>query len=259
MSIKNKLKSSSVLDQAIIYHLPLWEKFPELEIYQWAWEFLRRNPEYIKDSTAFREKWTAWDKANSHIDVFDRKEPFELIQMERLITKKYGISGHFTHDREIEHPYYWSENLVGKLYSEMKGKCVVEREDKNGNKFVTVQLFKDDDVVIINYNTPAQLYKNEIDRKYEVHAKAFPKSRRFHPKNFPLYLKAYDLRMWSIENGFYTKDSEGKIVSDITWDEIAEYLYPGQNKSTQTVRKHFKSAEDYIYGDYKKLLLYKSA
>lgn len=258
MSAQNKLKSSTVLDQAVHYHLPFWEKFTLLEIYQWAWEFLRRNPEYIKDSLAFRKKWKAWEKANGHIDVFDREEPSDLIRMGLLITTKYGICRHFSPDREIEHPYYWSEHLIGKLWSEIKGRCVVENDDDEGNKTVTVKLSEGYDIIVINYNSPDQLYKDEIDRRYAQQQKKFSKAPRVYPEKFPLYLKTYDLRMWGIERKLYTTDSAGKTVSEPTWEEIAEYLYPGQNKSVQTVRGHFKSAEDLIYGGYKNLLLYKS-
>ena len=43
-------KPDNNIKQALAELEPKWRSLDELHVYEWAWEFLRRNPEYIHES-----------------------------------------------------------------------------------------------------------------------------------------------------------------------------------------------------------------
>lgn len=257
MSVENKLKNSTVLDQAVAYHLPFWEKFPDLKIYQWAWEAARRNPEVQADIHDYKKAWLRWHEKNKHLNLTHRDLPDELIKAQMQIEKKHGISfGMFSHEMEMEHPYHWSDKLVGNAWANHPEKIRYLDNDTPGIRKVEITLLEGDHFVLLNKNSHPDLAKAVIDEIYEENNVKFSKKPQFHTKTFPYCFKAYDLRMWAIKNGYFKKDKAGKIFTRPSWQEIGDYLYPGANKPVNTIKGHFESAEKMIYGGYKDLLIY---
>ena len=158
---------------------------------------------------------------------------------------------------------FWQEHLIGKRFSEF---YLDKSLDKKSRVIKNLELGEDEDVLIINYNTPYQAYADEIKKRYEQRDKT-EKLPQFLIEKYPDYLKTYDLRTWGEQEGRMMQ-KQGEDKSCIGWDDIGQYLYEQnlskakdkkriRQLSTQGISSQYKSAKDLIEGGYKKLLQYK--
>ncbi|MFP4098882.1 MAG: transcriptional regulator domain-containing protein [Alphaproteobacteria bacterium] len=217
---------------------PRWKYFDELEIFQWAWEFLRRNEVYRK--ILFRLS-----------DVAENSEIYERYL--KIILYKFGLTVPLCPSQEMEKDLYWNYELVPKSYSDYRLNQAIAK-----NKTITgFHLFDDEELMLINFNAPCQAYKEELERRYKEKQKITPLPQ-FQVSKFPELIKMHDLRTWG-ETGRRAIKKDGVLTSCISWAMIGQYLSPKTPYTAQMLRKRFETVEDYINGNYMELLRYKGA
>lgn len=219
---------------------PEWARFKRgLNHYQWAWEFLRRNPQYCLDNAAALELWDEWEQ---------RQTPKSFKRAMKAIKKiqdQYGLVFPLPLDAKVSERC-WGENLNGKYWSQAKAKS-----NYNSSGKISINLDVNERVMVIDLNTPYQFYQKMVKEMYEEMGLDVPLPS-FQIKKFPTYLKVYDLRTW----GEHHPNAEGK--PSISWREIGIYLSPRTPFSVQAVRKQYAAVQGLIRGGYKEIVKYKT-
>ena len=261
MALTFKKKREILFANALAELEARWRKFEKpLLIFQWAWEFLRRNPYYIQ---AIKElEAEAEQQRLTHVQILSAKQknlitrhaPFDLFKISSVfqsvkaqqIAANVGLSVLRHPDSEMPEDIYWGYDLIGKVQSDYR---LEQAKDEEARTITDLQYFSDEEIIILNFNTPYYIYQELIETKYKEREKLERKKQSFPIELFPVYLKIYDLRTWGTEDG---KEPQ------IGWERIARYLDPENPPPVSTVKKRYAAAKDLIEGGYKSLLRHKS-
>ncbi len=244
MSIVSKKKSyeddsETVIMRALKELEPEWARFKRgLDHYQWAWEYLRRNPQYGIDSAAALRLWDEWEEKQTPKSF---KRATKAIKQ---IHDQYGLDFPLPINAKVNERC-WGEHLNGKYWSQAK----VKSDYRSGK--ISINLGANERVMVIDLNTPYQFYQKMVKDMYEELGLDVPLPS-LQIKKFPIYLKVHDLRTWGEKN----PNAKGK--ASISWREIGIYLSPRTPFSVQLVRKQYAAAQELIQGGYKKIVKYKT-
>ncbi len=245
---------------------PKWAHFGHIQIFQWAWEFLRRNPDYIHAMADLDKE--ADRQAAAHAELLRKKSENKLLKdvsspifeepdtvkthKAEEIAMKFGLTVLLSPKCQMINDTYWAYELAGKAHSDFR---LGQAMDDEKRIVKNLELLPDEDILIINYRTHPQTYTDQIKKMYERKGPV-EDLPQYHIDKFPEYLKMYDLRKWGEQEGRMVK-RQGIYKSCIPWSQIGAYLCPGAPYSTNMLRKRMAAVESYINGGYMELLKHK--
>lgn len=239
--------SDELILQAVKELAPRWALYDrELEFFQWAWEFLRRNPDYRRLAIEALHALAEWHKNKNHESLT------RFLSLAEKISNKYGLVVPLHPDEEITAENRWNEKLNGKYWSQAKVKAGTIEPGK-----IFIKPESHERVLVIDLNTPRQTYIRIINEMFAEGGLNSP-IPAFQVSKFATYLKGYDLRVWGEQDGRAIREWQGKTMSCISWNSIGRYLSPRTPLSVQRVRRQHAAVEEYIRGGYKLLVKYKS-
>jgi hypothetical protein len=261
-------KSDKLLAQALAELMPLWAHFGNLEIFQWAWEFLRRNLLYIQaieeieniDSNVMQAYAELAEKKKQNKILKDYQSPLfdppSVVVSHRPeeIALQFGMSILLSPKCEMLSDIYWNYILMPKAHSDYR---LAQAYDPETRTIRNLTINEEEHFALMNYNAPYQAYNQEIEKRYEQKQKLTPLPQ-FQTSKFPELIKMYDLRKWGEADG-RAIIRNGEKTSCISWAMIGKYLSPKTPYTAQMLRKRFEAVEDYINGNYMELLKYKGA
>lgn len=233
-----KEQRERLFEQALLELEPYWRHFDELEIYQWAWEFLKRNRIYKK---------VVWRLTELP------KDSWLYHRLINLVIFRFGLTYPLCPSLKMEDDQYWNYKLLPKTYSDLRLKEAL----RGGNTISNLELFDEEEAMIINFNVPYQVYEQELKKRYEKRGK-LKQLPQFQVSKFPEMIKMYDLRNWSL-SGRRAIRKGNELHPSISWAMIGQYLSPKTPYTTQMLRKRYAATEKYIHGHYLELLKHKGS
>lgn len=262
-------KSADLFEQALRELEPKWASFEgkKLKYYQWAWEFLRRNPYYIRaHQNHIRRNHDASEQLARFIQAREESPiaahiPMSLYQdemgaltaLEEMIAHSFGLKVLIPPESEIATDHVWIGELAQKAHSDIRLLMAYDFETRTVNNF---KLEDGDHLIVVNKYAPRKPYDDELDRIFASKKdKSKPKTGKGRDiKKYPDYIKTYDLHMWGKQEGRSVK-KQGEYKSCIEWRHIADYLKLQRKPSADsTVIGYLDIAEDMIHGGYKRFL-----
>lgn len=274
--MNKKANPIDLFEQALAECKPKWAIFEdrELRFFEWAWEFLRRNPDYIY-SFALHQKRE--QEAAEHFENFQRKQksnkiiaqmPIEYglkamdqhIAMSILAAARFGLRVFVDPEVNMPDDSIWDYELAAKRHAEFQ---LLEAYDQNQRLiYKPIQLTPKQEVMIIDTDSPKEAYYREINRIY-ARCKTNLKTRMSigrDIKKYPAYIKAYDLYMWGMQD-HRAIEKKGKRESCIQLKYIADYLHSQKSPEDNSrklvdggVISHINTAKGMTHGGYKELL-----
>ena len=273
--MSKKLSPIELFEMALAECLLKWAIFEnrELHFFEWAWEFLRRNPHYIRAYIQYfdrlhrhEQKYESFLEKRLHnpiiahmpLDLYENEEKY-LEELEKLILHSFGLCSFVPPDEEIMVEHIWADELAPKVHSDLRLLMAYDFETGEIRNF---RPEKNERIMVINKDAPIQPYRDELDRiEAEKKNKKKPeigKGRDVHL--YPQYIRAYDLYMWGKAEGRGIEKG-GRIESCVQLKYIADYLYSQQSPDDKSpklkpsgVLSYIEIAEDMIYHGYKRLL-----
>ncbi len=244
----------------------------------WAWEFLRRNPEYQKDYEHFDKlpsyqsggksaKWYRqsgewWhsvelryckhsilpddDTVLEYVNRTGDRTPYEYSLEDHLI-EKWGIEA-----EQIYDPSYECANIHLDYYPNLPKRIKTREYDFKKNETVSIESEPENDFeVTLRFDIRHSIDKQLIDAKEilqiirynwsPLHDEMIRHSSGIQMDKLPIYLRVYDAKQ-----------------AGITYVKIGEELYSDEaldlDNAKQRAYNAFKKAEELVQGGYRELI-----
>lgn len=196
------------------WRLPDWRTgaYPDLDAppHRWAWEFLRRRDDYR----------AAWIRCSHRAETLSNDLQIAMADDHKLSRRRYGMS-RLIHPSSAPSDWQLAQMIRTKTGGHGVGyrsKDDVEEDEAEHLKAIAFDISKP----IAPQIEDARRYLERIQREMTI-APSSPKNRI---RNWPTFLRVLDAR-----------------DAGATFDQIAETLWPGQDKTAPSARDALTAAQ----------------